>query len=577
MATTTEHAPSSDTPAEDTALREAAGTLLTCPKIATLTTCFLEDEAISLNGRQYPREAVDQLIRSAQGQLSAPGNPPLTCYISHDAADQDDSLKLVGKITRVWREGSRAMAEIDIANTTAGRDAATLALGGYLVTQSLRASNAELRRVADNAWPQVGGANLLLQGIDFTATPGIQVARIQNVALAESDATGWQRYQEVFRADPARMTLEYEDSMTKQQQQPLPLTPSSSAPAAAVVGTVTEVAGGNMPLAYNPTDGNTVGMTLDPTRSDYAQRQYPVPQLDPPGPMQGMEPAPELQEAHDRIAMVQRRACAPARESARWQVAFAGLTEGQRRLAEAGRAISARNDANLDAAHHAIAKNLKMECEGANNKLSAFDPDGDGDDDSSTDRTKNPDFALDQLNGVTPNESAARPPARVAPPAAQPQAPLSMDQAVRLLSQAGWHLSRPKTEAEQLQESIATQMREMREAHTRELAELRAQVTAAATPLASAPVAEPAPTRKSMVMGATNQQQPGPNSIRGSLYQHGKYLRERLTTLDWQQLADRTAPLPDDLQLDWLLKEFEQLYAVQYDDRFHILSAAELR
>ena len=108
-------------------------------KIATLTTCWLEDGAISLNGRQYPREAVDRLIQSAQLQLSNPSAAPLTCYISHDAADQDDSLKLAGKVTGVWREGPKAMASIDIANTSAGRDMATQSVGGYLRTMSLRA------------------------------------------------------------------------------------------------------------------------------------------------------------------------------------------------------------------------------------------------------------------------------------------------------------------------------------------------------------------------------------------------------------------------------------------------------
>src|SRR5690349_14464855 len=167
--------------------------------LATIKTCWLEDDAVSLNGRQYPREAVDRLVQSAQVALSDPDGLPLTCYLSHDKADQDSTLDIAGKITRVWREGNKAYANIDIPNTQTGRDIATLVKGGFIRSQSLRASGAEMRLNQDRTFPQVTGTGLKLEGIDFTTRPGLsQTARITDVQVAESTAP--QNIHEVFNA-----------------------------------------------------------------------------------------------------------------------------------------------------------------------------------------------------------------------------------------------------------------------------------------------------------------------------------------------------------------------------------------
>lgn len=479
-------------------------------KIATLTTCWLEDGAISLNGRQYPREAVDRLIQSAQVQLSQPGTAPLSCYISHDAADADDSLKLVGKLTNVWREGTKAMASIDIAPTTAGRDAASLAVGGYLVTQSLRASNAELRREKDSAWPVVGGQNLRLDGIDFTATPGIQVARIQNVALAENAGSGAHRLHEVFNAHTQSMLLE------QQEEIPMPENLNEADQ------------GGNTIGGYSPTSGNTVGTTSDPTKDSYGARMYKSPDMTS-GPMQGMDKAGnpiELQEAHDRIAMVQGRSCAPGRESAHWKMAFAGLDESDRKLVEAGRPISGKNDKHLDVAHDSLAKHMGMDCEGKQNKAQPANDglqDGD-DDDKQSSRPK---------NGL--KEST----------------PMTEEEALKLLEARGYGIAKPKTEAEQLRE----QLEAMKAEQAKQLEEMRALITQSA----------PNPQRKSVVLGANVGAQ---QSNRANVYQPGKYLKEQIQGADWGMLADRTAPLPENIDLTLLIQEFTDLRVIQNFDRY---------
>lgn len=499
----------------DESIEDAKESALSSPsflpksKIATLTTCWLEDGAISLNGRQYPREAVDRLIQSAQIQLTTPGATPLTCYISHDAADHDDSLKLVGKITNVWREGARAMAAIDIANTQAGRDAATLAANGYLCTQSLRASNAEIRREKDSVWPTIGGSNLHLDGIDFTATPGIAVAKIQNVTLAESAPTGPQKINEVFNAH-AHTLVEDE-----QKEASMKIDEADQ--------------GGNTVGGYSPTSGNSQGMTSDPTQDSYGQRQYKAPEMTS-GAMQGMDKSAGLQEAHDRIAMVQGRSCAPSRESVQWKLAFAGLEERERQIVEAGRSLSGKNDKHLDIAHDGIAKHLGMECEGKQNKMGYSQPADDG-----------------MQDGDDDDRQSHR-----QPTLKENKKPMSLDEARRLLEASGqFDIAPKKTESDQLRE----QMEAMKADQARQLEEMRALIQQQA----------PNPQRKSVVLGANVGVQ---QSNRANVYQPGKYLKEQIAGADWGMLADRTAPLPDGIDLTLLIREFTDLRVIQNFDRY---------
>lgn len=142
-------------------------------RVASFRTRFISDGAKSRNGRLYDSSAVNKLISSAQLALQDPKADPLTCYLSHGAADNDHTLSLVGKITKVTREGKDGWATIDIPDTQAGRDAAVLAKHGYLRT-SLRATGAELRMSKEHGVPVVGGSGLKLLGIDFTTTPGLE-------------------------------------------------------------------------------------------------------------------------------------------------------------------------------------------------------------------------------------------------------------------------------------------------------------------------------------------------------------------------------------------------------------------
>ncbi len=524
------------------------------PTIATLTMTFIEDDAISLNGRRYPREAVNKLIQSAQIQLSDPDAAPLTCYISHDAADQDNSLLLTGKITSVWREGTKGKAKIALVNTSAGRDMAVQAHGGFMRTMSLRASNAEIKREKGSDMPVVGGENLRLDGIDFTATPGIPVAKIQDVALAENAREGPQRLHEVFDAQAPLLEWEKVAPMEKPK-----LNEADQ--------------GGNMPGGYTPTSGDAPSLDGSPGGGKYGDAMYKQPDMTS-GQMQGMAPAPALQEAHNRIAIVQGRSCAPSRESKEWRKAMHGMTEREQReavrlwqlleagrLREAGKALSKKNDGHLDVAHDSLARHMQMDCEGANSKMARYDPDGDGDDDSTDDPAKNPDYALDKLQDGDQMESATAKKGG--------DSPMTEDEALKLLEAKGYNIARPKTADEVQQERLEAvkaehtrQLEEMKAEQARQLAEQEKRLEEQMRGMIASTI--PDPQRRSLVLGATVTE----SSTGRHQPLRGKYLQEKIKALDWQRMAyDRTTPLPtDQIPLDLLMKEFEHMYAVSYDD-----------
>ena len=186
---------------------EAATPFTPKARVATFRTKFLNDGAQSRNKRTYPQEAVDRLVRSGQLALETPGSDPLTCYISHGEADQDNSLKLAGKITKVWKSGQDAWANIEMPDTTTGREAATLAKHGFLKT-SLRATGAELRMSNSGGMPEVSGESLRLLGIDFTTTPGIETVTVEDVTLESANNHEAQDINEIFELPVESLLLE---------------------------------------------------------------------------------------------------------------------------------------------------------------------------------------------------------------------------------------------------------------------------------------------------------------------------------------------------------------------------------
>src|SRR5438445_3478091 len=150
-------------------------------RIARIKSYFIEDNAESLNGRKYPKETVDKIIASIHSRLAENDPLPMTSYLSHEDADGSVIRSLVGKVTGAGREGTKGYVWLDVPDTQAGREIITLAKGGYIRSQSLRASGAHMYTSKESSVPLVGG-NPQFEGIDWTPTPGLhKIARIADI------------------------------------------------------------------------------------------------------------------------------------------------------------------------------------------------------------------------------------------------------------------------------------------------------------------------------------------------------------------------------------------------------------
>jgi hypothetical protein len=307
-------------------------------KIGTLPICWLEYNARSLNGRIYPKATCDAIFRAAQRKLADPNALPPTTFVSHEAANGNVNTNLIGAPVKVWQEGSKFWAHIDIADTSVARDILGLAEGKYLRSGSMRVQGVELMHDRNYDLPIVvvqEGVEPEFLGIDLTTRPGLaEIARIPQV-LYESD--GRSPYIESFSFE----VLPMEKSAITMNIDGRAL--------AKEVGTILEQIklAGVHPARSTPT---TEAMTPD--------RQA-------------------HQRAHDHIAGVLDECLKPMHgtESARLR----GLVEAE--LSEAGRALAMKHAKRLAAAHDEAAQACGMECEGCYNDILniPLDPDNDGD------------------------------------------------------------------------------------------------------------------------------------------------------------------------------------------------------
>jgi hypothetical protein len=469
------------------------------PRIARIKSYFLEDDAISLNGRKYPTSAVDKLIQSAQVQLSDPNALPLTCYLSHDKADQDSTLDIAGKITSVGREGHKAYAMIDIPDTQTGREVATLVSGGYIRSQSLRASGAEMRADNESAFPLVGGASLKLEGIDFTSSPGLpQVARIAELVTESHEP---QTLQEIFNTHPTSMILEEEKSMETIKEE------------------------GIDPI----TSGVTQGMTADNPKDEYAQRQYPTPQI-----MQDDDASID-QSIHDHIAHAMSLECSTM---------ISGENSVLRKqLQEAGAKFNKNVRTRLLAAHDAISKKTGVQCSTNGNGKMASDGMQDGDNDDGPDTPNEAMHTL--LDALREAATPASQPAKITQPVKAKETHMTKEEALKLLAESGYSVQAPPTEEEKLQEKLAAMQAEF----DKKLTEAQsAQIAAFKQALAESKAPQVPPQRKTLVEGAAEQ-------VSRHYYRNGDYLREKIQSLDFERMLDRSAPIPEGIDPERLLRE----------------------
>lgn len=192
--------------AKDDQKQEAAATIADAvirprKKIATLRVCWLEYNARSLNGRIYPKTTCDRIYESAIKKIAA-NDLPVTVFVSHEAANGNANTELVGRAIRIWQEGVKFWADLDLADTRTAWDMLALAEGGYLRSESMRVLGVELAHDRAYDLPLVvvqEGVEPELLGIDLTTRPGLMdTARIQQVLY---ESTQQAPYTESFSLD----------------------------------------------------------------------------------------------------------------------------------------------------------------------------------------------------------------------------------------------------------------------------------------------------------------------------------------------------------------------------------------
>lgn len=171
-------------------------------KIGSLKICWLEYNARSLNGRIYPKATCDRIFQSGLRKLSDPNGLPITTFVSHETANSNVNTELAGRVSRLWQEGNKFWAMIDLADTRAGHDMLALAEGDYLKSGSMRVLGVELMHDRNYDVPLVvcsEGIEPDLAGIDLTTRPGLaDSARITQVLYESADQ---QAYIEILNID----------------------------------------------------------------------------------------------------------------------------------------------------------------------------------------------------------------------------------------------------------------------------------------------------------------------------------------------------------------------------------------
>lgn len=305
---------------EESTTAITSSTFRPAQKIATIPVRWLKYNAESLNRRMYPKAICDQTYQAALRKLANEDSLPITCFVSHEAANGNVNTELVGRVPHIWQEGSEFWANIDIADTSTGRDMLGLFENKSLCAVSMRLLGVDLRYDPAYKLPIVvaqEGVEPELLGIDLTTRPGLaDTGRIQQV-LYESSTEAQQPYTESFPIDISIASKE---------------APMQEIPIYLQILTEGVSSTSESKAAHMRVHDHLAGVLDDCVK-----------------PMHGNESAGFIASAQ---------------------------------LSEEGRALAMKHSARLAAAHDESAKQCGMACEGAYNEalgIAPSDTDGDGD------------------------------------------------------------------------------------------------------------------------------------------------------------------------------------------------------
>jgi hypothetical protein len=147
---------------------------------------------ISRNGRLYTREAIAKAVKRAQGRI-ADGKRPISMRSHHQAGD--DSTHIAGAVSRMWQDPDSGAAKYEggIADTAVGRDIAALTDDTDGQPQHLRGVSIRGAWMEEPRMETVDGRDiqtaddLEIQGIDFTAEPGVDDADVRHLPVGSDE------------------------------------------------------------------------------------------------------------------------------------------------------------------------------------------------------------------------------------------------------------------------------------------------------------------------------------------------------------------------------------------------------
>jgi len=150
---------------------------------APITGTFLAP-GVSKNGRLYDKAAIGKAVTRMQERIADPTALPITMRTFHGAGD--DSTKIAAYVTKVGLSGDgNATWEAAPVDTQAGRDVMAAARPGPDGKRALAAVSIRgwwlgpVTNVEHNGQTVETAEDMEIDGIDFTASPGVDAARIR--------------------------------------------------------------------------------------------------------------------------------------------------------------------------------------------------------------------------------------------------------------------------------------------------------------------------------------------------------------------------------------------------------------
>lgn len=158
------------------------------PVAAKIEGVFLRP-GVSLNGRLYTAEHIEDAVADMQARIAEGGSVPISMATSHLAANHDDVTAFHGRVTEAWIEGDAAKFRGEVANTSVGRDLAVQLAGGFAGGVSFRGNwVGEPHKIVHEAQTVTTADGIRVKGIDFTSRPGVGGVGVTDVQLTESAA-----------------------------------------------------------------------------------------------------------------------------------------------------------------------------------------------------------------------------------------------------------------------------------------------------------------------------------------------------------------------------------------------------